>query len=500
MNNLISFRPTLLGPVLLAAAFTLAGPTVYAADSSRGDPFGTEKLTAPGRGLPWTGGADACLRVSGAVARTDSTGDSPLMLTLADIIDQALCNNPQTRQAWATARVQAAEVGRNRAAFLPQLDISASANSNNTWPISGASTRLDGVSASATLSYLLFDSGERDANLENARQLLEAANWSHSAILQTVFLSAIQSYYQLFGARANAVAAAESERASLEILKSAEFRYSVGTGTPADRLQAQTAYSQARLTRTRAEGEERNAAGVLANAIGLDADARLEIAVPRIDAPDPVTDARLRELVDYARMLRPDLAAAEAKLRAARAQVRAYTAAGRPTIALTGTAGIGNNSSLDTYNSGTIGISVNFPLFTGYRNTYEIRGAEAQVEARGAERDQLRNQVSLDVWRAYQSLATERTALVNAEDLLRSALESENVARGRYRAGAGTLIDLLNAQSAAANARFQQIQAQYNWHLAKAALASAIGALDLAALSASADTVRIDTSRSAPGK
>ncbi len=58
------------------------------------------------------------------------------------------------------------------------------------------------------------------------------------------------------------------------------------------------------------------------------------------------------------------------------------------------------------------------------------------------------------------------------------------------------LIDLLNAQSALASARFQQVQARYNWHLAKASLASAIGTLDLAALTAGADTVHIDTSRS----
>ena len=52
------------------------------------------------------------------------------------------------------------------------------------------------------------------------------------------------------------------------------------------------------------------------------------------------------------------------------------------------------------------------------------------------------------------------------------------------------------SQSALASARFQQVQAQYNWHLAKAALASALGTLDLASLSVNADTVRIDTARS----
>jgi len=457
---------------------------------SAADPFGTEKLTPPNQSMPSAGGADACAR--------QAAGSGPL--TLAGVIERALCNNPQTRQSWTAARAQAAQVGRSRAEYLPQVSIDALAGTGRTWPADGGAFGQDNFSATATVSYLLFDFGARDANLDSARQLLEAANWSHSASLQSVFLFAIQSYYQLFAAGANVDAALEAEKASEESLKAAESRYRVGTGTPADRLQAKTAYSQAVLIRTRAEGERRTAAGVLANAIGLDADAEVELAPPRIQAPDPTTDARVRELVDYARSLRPDLAAAEAKVQAARAQVRAAQAAGRPTVSLTGSTGLADSNSASLASSGAVGIRVSIPLFTGYRNTYDVRSAEIQVEAREADRDQLRNQVSLDVWRAYQALATERTALVNAEDLLQSALESENVARGRYKAGAGTLIDLLNAQSAAASARFQAIQARYNWHLAKAALANALGTLDLAALPGNADTVVIDTSRSAPGK
>ena len=481
MNN-TRYRP--FAGLCIAALLAVSGAERPA---SAADPFDTDKLTPPNQSVPWSGGADACSR-QGA-----STGP----LTLAGVIEQALCNNPQTRQSWTAARIQAAQVGRSRADYLPEVSIDGQASAGRTWPADGGTFSQESYSASATVSYLLFDFGLRDANLDSARQLLVAANWSHNAALQSVFLFAIQSYYQLFAAGANVEAALEAEKASEESLKAAETRYRVGTGTPADRLQAKTAYSQALLIRTRAEGERRTAAGVLANAIGLDADAEVELAPPRLQAPDPTTDARVRELVDYARMLRPDLAAAEAKIQAARAQVRAAQAAGRPTISLTGTAGLADSNSASLASSGAVGIRVSIPLFTGYRNTYDIRSAEIQVEASQADRDQLRNQVSLDVWRAYQALATERTALVNAEDLLQSALESENVARGRYKAGAGNLIDLLNAQSAAAAARFQSVQTRYNWHLAKAALASALGTLDLASLPGNADTVLIDTTRSA---
>lgn len=472
--------------LLLRRLAAVAGCFAVLSAARADDPFNTVNLLPPAPGRPWTGGADPCA----TQARPDSA------LTLADVVDRALCANPQTRQAWAATKIQAAELGRARSAGLPDVTLTGNGGLNRTWPANGGTVRQDNVSATATVSYLLFDSGARDANLESARQLLAAANWSHSATLQSVFLSAIQNYYQLFAARANVNAASEAEKAGLESLKAAEFRYRVGTSTPADRLQAQTAYSQTRLTRTRAEGDARTAAGALANSMGLDADTVVDIAPPRIEAPDMATESAVRELVEYARNLRPDLAAADARIQAARAQVRAARAAGKPTVSLTGSAGVGDSNTLDSFGTGAIGISLSFPLFTGYRNTYEIRSAQAQVEAREADRDVLRSQVALDVWKAWQSLATERAALANAEDLLRSALESDNVSRGRYRAGAGTLIDLLNAQSALASARFQQVQAQYNWHLSKAALASALGALDLAALSGSGDTVRIDTSRS----
>jgi outer membrane protein len=132
-------------------------------------------------------------------------------------------------------------------------------------------------SASLTLSWLLFDFGARSANLEVARQLLNAASATLDSTVQSVFLNAMQAYYNAQAARAAVTAALESEKASRESLTAAEVRYQVGTGTPADRLQAQTAWSQATLTRIRAEGVLRNTLGRLANVMGLDANQPLRL-------------------------------------------------------------------------------------------------------------------------------------------------------------------------------------------------------------------------------
>ncbi|HZV55285.1 MAG TPA: TolC family protein [Rhodocyclaceae bacterium] len=437
------------------------------------DPFDSEALYSAGPGDSL--GGNLKTPCSAAV------GQSPL--TLAEVADQALCNNPQTRLAWANARVQAAQVGVAESAYLPTLSATAGRSRN----VSDAGTRFSYSQTTGALSagYLLYDFGGRAAALDGARQLMAALASTQDATLQAVFLAAVQAYYQWFATEAAVAAARESEHASMESLKAAEARYRIGTGTPADKLQAQTAASQATLSRIQAEGNAKTALGLLANAMGLEAQAAPALAPPEEALPDAAFARNLDELIAAARRSRPDLAAAEAQLKAARANVDATRATGMPSISLTAGSGYSDSGSFaGTTRSSSIGVTLAIPLFSGFNTTYRVRSAEAQVEARAAQRDQLARQVSLDVWRSYYALLTSIESVRASADLVASAEASERVATGRYKAGVGGILDLLNAQSALAGARQQNIQALYNWRIAKAALAQAMGQLDFSQISA----------------
>ena len=84
--------------------------------------------------------------------------ESPL--TLSRVVDLALCANPQTREAWANARAQAAQLGVAEAAWLPGVDATASAGRSRTNGVS-ADTRKESINA----SWLLFDFGGREAGI-----------------------------------------------------------------------------------------------------------------------------------------------------------------------------------------------------------------------------------------------------------------------------------------------------------------------------------------------
>lgn len=409
-------------------------------------------------------------------------------LALPDVVERALCKNPQTREAWANTRYQAAQVGIGRSAYLPSISGSGSATLNYS-ASRGSSDTYNQENAGISLDYVLYDFGARDATLENAQQILAAANASQDATVQSVFLEAVQAYYQLFAAEAAVNSARESEKSSQESLSAATARYNVGVATPADKLQAQTSYSQAVLNRVRAEGDFKNAQGVLANVMGFEANTSLELVPPSTLAPPLNFEEEVSRLIEQARQHRPDLTAAEAQIKAAQANVEAARASGKPTVSLSTSLGFADSSISNSSRNAALGVQISIPIFTGYNTTYRIRAAQEQVEVRQAQREKLSLQIALDVWRSYQNLATETQAVRSSQDLLASATQSERVTLGRYKAGVGNILDVLTAQSALASARQQQIQALYNWHIAKAGLAQSMGQLDMAAIAASTTTI-----------
>ncbi|MBL8395428.1 MAG: TolC family protein [Candidatus Accumulibacter sp.] len=445
----------------LALATLLASLASELPAFDRSDPFATSAITPARPALTVERGPLPC-----QVLPADAA------YGMVEVVDLALCQNPTTREVWAAARVRAAEVGLAQADFLPTVNGSVSASR----------LRIDSRSAnqrnaSLTLSWLLFDFGARSANLEVARELMNAAASTLDATVQSVFLNALQAYYNAQAARAAVSAALESEKASRESLTAAEVRYRIGNGTLADRLQAQTAWSQATLFRIRAEGVRQNSLGRLANVMGLDANRPLRLDEPPAARPEEHFADDLAALIAEARLRRPELKAAEAEFKAAEAGIDYARASGLPTLSLT-TGPQWEDLGGASAHGNSVGLTLNLPLFSGFTTTYNVRAAQARSEVAAARRDNVRQQVALEVWEAWQNLNTATQTLHTSADLLASAEHSERVALGRYKAGVGTILDLLNAQSALANARLQRVQSALDWQVSRATLARALGALD----------------------
>ncbi len=400
------------------------------------------------------------------------TYDKPL--SLVDVTEAALCHNPQTREVYANAKVQAAQVGVARSLFFPSVTdtLSATENKNRTTNYSNTTNRI-------VASYLLYDFGSRDATLENANELLRAASATQNATVQTVLLAAVNAFYQVHATRAILNASIDTERLFQESFKSAEAKYLAGVATPADKLQAQTSFANATLTKLKNEGALKIAYGNLANIMGVPANMNFQMADGELDRVPEIVDQDIEALIEQARLQRPDLIASEAQLKASIAKIEAVKADAKPKVRIDASNQYDENLlGVTSQNSSQIGIFLSIPLFEGYKPTYLIRSAEATAELNASKRDQLKLQVSLDVWTAYQNLKTANESITASNILVSSAEESSRVALGRYKEGVGNIIDTLNAQNALANAKQQKIQSVLNWNIARTTLAQSIGVLD----------------------
>jgi outer membrane protein TolC len=395
-------------------------------------------------------------------------------LTLGRAIERALCANPATRSAWLNARLRAAELGQVRSEYLPEVGVngtlaregdSALPNDHTAWQL--------GIEA----QVLLYDFGGRAARNEAAEALLAAARAGHDASVRLLVLQTVTAYFNVLTAQAAVAAANEVEASARAAFDAASARVAAGSAIPLDRLQARTAYTQRQIERIRAEGTAARLHGELAALMGDAGQTHFVVAEDdRAFSRTPVL-SQVDALIDAARSRRPELRAAEAAVRAGEAGVKRAEADGKPRLSAFVDARRQDFGPLDAASSSSLGLSLTIPLFTGYRNTYQIAAARTQADLAAVERDDTANQVALDVWRAYYRLQSETEADRRSADLVESADAAARQALGRYQAGLGILLDTLNAQASLAQARYTQLLTRLGMRVARAELAQAIGEL-----------------------
>lgn len=395
------------------------------------------------------------------------TPGSPI--TLSQIVDIALANNPDTRTAWLQARAAEADLGSARSDYLPEVDLNASVSTSRNGGTS--------FGPSIAVSYLLFDFGGRDAFVEQARQALINADFLHNQAIQDVVLRTQTAYYGYLDAKALLAAQEATIKERQTLLDAAEARHRAGVATIADVLQARTALSQATLDRDTFAGQVRTIEGLLATTMGLPATTSFDFGELPLDVPARAVTESIETLITQAVQQRPDLAAARARAEGAEARVRQVRSSYLPSVAASSSVGFTQSGTRDSDVPYTAGLSLRFPFFTGFRNVYDVRAAERRAEVAQEDVRRFEQDVNLQVWTSYYALQTATTRLTTVRDLLASARQSADVASERYKAGVGSILDLLTAESALESARAQEVQARTDWFVAVAQLAHDTGSL-----------------------
>jgi outer membrane protein len=399
-------------------------------------------------------------------------------LTLVELTDMALQRNPQTRLAWDAFRASAAGVDLARAGYWPQISATLSGQHSRALNVSGLpSSTQTRYGSSINLSYLLWDFGTRSGTLDQAEFQLESARMAQNQAMQDVILQVEQAYYQVLGLQALVEANRQSRQDAETNLEAARERQATGLATVGDVYKAEAAVAGANLSLQQSEGQLAGAQGQLATSVGDTPDTPLQLAAWEQVVKPELPAQSVTSLLDEARDARPELLAAKAQEHAAAANLDAIRGRGLPTLGLnantgrTRVVGVADSSQFSTL------LTLNIPLFSGFGDRAAVHQAEAQLDSARDNSADLRSQVALQVWQAYQSLRTAAATLESSEAQLKSAQQAADVSNARYKNGLDSILDLLTAQTTLANARVQKVQSRLDWAAAQAALGHAVGGL-----------------------
>jgi len=409
-------------------------------------------------------------------------------MNLAELIDIGLQNNPTTKQTWANARIASAQYGQSLSSFYPNVQFTSQYTRQRGEFIQGGSLPpipylTTTAGPDCTLTYTLFDFGQRTSQSIAAREALYAADWTHNQQIQAVIQLVMNDYYSYIyqiKVQRSMEANLENAKASLD---AANQRFALGLAALGDVAQARTQYLQSKINLTTQRQTVENAFAALATDLGLPANVGFKVhAMPEEIESAPCLES-VDALVALAQTRRPDLLAAEATIRSKELLVKNARRAVYPVIATNFDVGKywfdhGRQESRPHW---TAELTISFPIFQGFYYKNGIKKAEANLEYSRAAFLQTELSIIQMVTTAHMSVKTSALNLKDTDEYLQSAQTQFEISLSGYKAGVATILDLLSSQSALADARSQKASAQRAWYSALAEIAYATGCLCLPA-------------------
>lgn len=123
----------------------------------------------------------------------------------------------------------------------------------------------------------------------------------------------------------------------------------------------------------------------------------------------------------------------------------------------------------------TVGAQINIPIFSGLKKTNQLREARNQKTQLELQREYAEEGIRLQVNQAINNLLTQRETMLSNAKVVEQATKAHMISEKRYYAGAGTMLELNNAQLVMTQAQLNYSQSIYNYLTAYAEYERVLG-------------------------
>ena len=390
---------------------------------------------------------------------------SDKILTLSDCINLALKNQPSVRQAAAQVDLQSGQVMQARSGMLPGVSVTSSRNLDG-------SVRSGGTDITVSGSQLIYDFGRSQSQLTQTERRLAASLESLRGTQANVVLNVKQTYYASLRANHLVDVFNENLKAQDEHVASARERMEAKQAPQADVLKAQAAAASARVDLVTAQNNANQTRVDLNMAMGVYISSPIQIAEVA-EAETPVLQED--QLLKLAMERRPEIRGSAEQVTAAEAAIKTSETGNLPALTTSLSKSHSSEGEFGTSNSWAWRLSLGWSLYDSGSTAGAVKQSHAQLVSAHESLYSVKQTVSREVVQARLSVIAADEQLTASTAEVASAKENQAAAAGRYKAGVGIILEVLDAQTTLLKAQVDELAARYGLSIARAELEHAIG-------------------------
>ncbi len=420
-----------------------------------------------------------------AAPPADAPPPVPDVLDLETAVKYALEHNFDILQARERIKQQEGLIVEIRAQALPNATLDSGYNRNEP-SVSGGFPPSNGSWIIAlNVRQALYSGGSIPAAIDAARLARAAALLDLRTTINNALLDTRNKFYNVLFTREQIQVQEENIHLLTDQLANVKDRFQAGTVSNFEVLTAQVQLANAEPPLITARNGYRLAIDQLRQSLGYSNTTPGNVdKIPTFAGSLDVTPATydLEKAIETARAQRPELQRLATLEDADKENVVISEAGGRPSVALVGSYQYFQNllpgAPNQTFDGWTVGLQGSWAIFDGEATQGRVAQAKSQLEQARLTRLNQTLAIEVQVRAAVSSLQQAAELVAAAQQVVGQAEEALRLANARFAAGTATQLDVLTADVARTQARYNQLSANYNYNVALATLRTAIGEAD----------------------
>ncbi len=390
-------------------------------------------------------------------------------LSLDQAVDMALSNNYDIKIAQKDKETADAELEEAKGANRLSLTASSSLGISDTNNLGTSRSNSNEIS----MSMPLYTGGKNELKIDRAKDEITAKELNFARTKETTVLSTISDYYDILEAQKVVAVDKETVDNYQDHLNNVHQLYAAGSIAKSDVLSTEVQLVDAQQTLVKDQNTYDVAVSTLKNIIKLKDEAPLNLVD---DAQYQTFDEALLDCIKYAKENRKDLRQYQVLIAQAEKDVGIAKSGKKPTVNLS----VSNSWDKqvlpsDDNHSLTAGVSASWNLFDSNVTNSSIKQAEIAVEQAKLNFDKEADSIELDVRTNYLGMREAEKRFNSTQVAINKAEEDYFIAKEKYRAGEGLMLDIIDAQLALTTAKTNYIKAQYDYATYKAKLENVMG-------------------------